>query len=170
MQMIETAVFAGGCFWCTEAIFQNLRGVTEVRPGYTGGDKASPTYQQVSSGKSGHAEAVQIKFNSTIIGYETLLEVFFHTHDPTQLNKQGSDVGEQYRSVVFYTDDKQRELAEKYLESVQKEFSGKIVTKIEKLKQFFEAAPYCKAVIDPKIKKFFASYKNLAKTRLEVSE
>src|SRR5258708_1821111 len=112
-QNLQQATFAGGCFWCTEAIFKRLKGVTEVISGYIGGKRENPSYEQVSSGATGHAEAVQVTFNPQIIAYETLLEIFWHLHDPTTMNRQGNDIGTQYRSAIFYHDDKQKELAEK---------------------------------------------------------
>ena len=108
---LETATFANGCFWCTEAIFKRLKGINSVIPGYTGGTIDNPTYEQVSSGETGHAEAIQIEFDPSIISYETILEIFFATHNPTTLNRQGNDVGTQYRSEIFYHDDNQKKIA-----------------------------------------------------------
>lgn len=167
MEKLEAATLAGGCFWCTEAIFKRLKGVSLVIPGYSGGDEENPSYDQVSSGDSGHAEAIQIKFDPQLITYEKLLEVFFKTHDPTTLNKQGNDVGEQYRSEIFYHDEGQKEIAKKLIKKLNEEdYQGKIVTQLSPYKNFFEAedyhkeyyeknrsAGYCQVVIDPKIQR-----------------
>jgi len=166
------ATFAGGCFWCTEAIFTKLVGVTSVLPGYSGGMSADPNYENIAD----HAEAIQIEFDDTQIKYETLLEVFFHTHDPTTLNRQGNDVGTQYRSVVFFHNDEQKQKAEMAITKIQSDFDNPIVTQIEPFKAFFEAedyhknyyqnnkeAAYCKAVIDPKLKKLIDNYSHLLK-------
>ena len=171
---METAVFAGGCFWCTEAIFEKLRGVTQVVSGYAGGSMENPDYMKVSGGKTGHAEAIQITYDSKEISFKDLLYVFLRTHDPTTLNKQGADEGTQYRSVIFYETLEQKKIAEEALKEVQKELSSPVVTEISKLEKFFEAEEYhqdfyknnpdkmyCKLVIDPKIeklKKDFSSY------------
>ena len=178
---METATLAGGCFWCTEAIFKRLRGVGSVIPGYSGGDPPAggenPTYEQVSSGESGHAESIQIKFDPKVISFEKILEVFFKTHDPTTKNRQGDDVGSQYRSMVFYHDEKQKKTAEGLVKKLNQEsYSGKIVTQIIPYKNFFEAedyhkeyyeknrsAGYCRAIIDPKIQKFYKEFGELAK-------
>lgn len=165
-KIIETATFAGGCFWCTEAIFQRLKGVTKVTSGYTGGDVVNPTYEKVSEGDSGHAEAIQIDFDPKIISYEELLKVFFATHDPTTLNQQGNDIGEQYRSAIYYHDDKQKELALKAKSQIPN-----AVTQIEKFTIFYPAenyhksyydnnrnAGYCRIVIDPKITKLYKGF------------
>jgi peptide-methionine (S)-S-oxide reductase len=165
--MNEIAVFGGGCFWCTEAIFQSLKGVKLVLPGYTGGQVKNPTYEMVCGGNTGHAEATKIEFDPLDISYQVLLEVFFATHDPTTLNRQGHDVGTQYRSVIFYSSLEQKQAAEEYIKSVQKDFSSQIVTQLEPLSEFYVAenyhqnyfnnnknAPYCQAVINPKLKKF----------------
>src|SRR6185503_3386076 len=119
MNKSETAVFGGGCFWCTEAIFTRLRGVESVESGYAGGYTQNPTYEQVSSGDTGHAESIQIEFDPKQIAYEDLLNVFFATHDPTTLNRQGNDVGPQYRSAVFYTSDDQKQKSEKFIEQLE---------------------------------------------------
>lgn len=171
---MELATFAGGCFWCTEAVFKRLKGVESVEPGYAGGSMNKPSYENVSSGKTGHAEAIQITFDPKIISFNELLKVFFATHDPTTLNKQGADIGTQYRSVIFYHDQKQQKAAEDYIKSIQKsgKFSSKIVTKVEPLSSFYPAetyhkdyyenhqdAPYCQLVIDPKIQKLYKDFK-----------
>ena len=159
---------AGGCFWCTEAIFNRVEGVKKVIPGYIGGNVKNPSYNEVCSGKTGHAEAVSIEFDKNIISLDKLLLIFFQTHDPTQLNRQGNDFGTQYRSAIFYTDIKQKKITEniikKLSESIYK--NKEIVTKIELAKDFFEAEkehinyydlnsnqPYCQVVINPKIQK-----------------
>ncbi len=169
---METATMAGGCFWCTEAIFTRLKGVETVTPGYTGGTKLHPTYQEVCSGDTGHAEAIQITFDPAVISYETLLEVFFHLHDPTTRNQQGNDIGTQYRSAIFYHSEDQRKTAQFVKQRL--EASGvykKIVTEITPFTAFYPAenthrdyytknsyAPYCQYVIDPKITKLLTQY------------
>jgi peptide-methionine (S)-S-oxide reductase len=163
---MEKATFGAGCFWCVEAIFQRLDGVQSVVPGYAGGTKANPTYEEVCTGMTGHAEAAQITFDPAKISYGKLLQVFWEAHDPTTLNRQGADVGTQYRSVIFYHDEKQKAAAEESKTEAQKEFSSPIVTEIESLKAFYPAehyhqdyyrnhqnAPYCVFVIKPKLKK-----------------
>lgn len=176
--MTELATFANGCFWCTEAIFKRLKGVLSVMPGYSGGKTENPSYEQVSMGTTGHAEAIQIEFDPEIIPYEKLLEIFWHTHNPTTPNRQGNDVGTQYRSVVFYADATQKELAEKVKAEIEKEgvYSDPIVTEIVPLEKFYPAesyhkdyydrnqsAPYCNFVIDPKVRKLLAEYKSEVK-------
>lgn len=165
---IQTAIFGGGCFWCTEAAFEDLRGVTSVVPGYAGGSGANPTYKEVSGGQSGHAEVVKVVFDPSVISYHDLLTVFFSVHDPTSLNRQGNDLGEQYRSVIFVNSKEEQEEAEKFISALeQNEFKGeKIVTEVAPLHQFYPAeeyhrqyfrknpsASYCQAVINPKIAK-----------------
>jgi len=173
---LKTAVFAGGCFWCTEAVYQKLRGVTEVIPGYTGGQTQNPTYEQVSSGATGHAEAIQFTFDPGQISYENLLNGVCATHDPTTLNRQGNDVGPQYRSVIFYTNDEQKQQAEKFVAqlSEDKVFPNPIVTTIEPLGEFYEAEDYhknyyernsgqayCQLVISPKLHKLKEKFASL---------
>jgi len=172
----EVATLAGGCFWCTEAIFKRLRGVTKVTPGYAGGKTENPTYEQVCSGDTGHAEAIQIEFDPEQIGFETLLDVFWHTHDPTTLNRQGNDVGTQYRSVIFCHSDEQKKAAEKSKKELEKEgyYQDPIVTEIIPFTNFYEAEDYhqnyfennknklyCSIVIAPKIRKILSTYGNL---------
>ncbi len=165
---------AGGCFWCTEAIFKDLKGVNSVIPGYSGGNVENPSYQDVCTGETGHAESVQIDFDKKIISFETLLEVFFKLHDPTTLNKQGADEGTQYRSAIFYTDEKQKEIAEKAIKKAQNDYKNKIVTEVTEFKNFYPAdpshkdyyfkhrnQPYCMLVIDPKINKLKKNFSNL---------
>lgn len=171
------ATLAGGCFWCTEAIFKRLKGVTKVTPGYSGGQE-KPNYEAVSSGRTGHAEAIQLKFDPEIISYEKLLEVFFHLHDPTTRNRQGHDIGTQYRSVVFYHDQTQKEVGEKVKAQTEKSgvYSSPLVTEIVPFEKFYQAgdyhldyyaknsdAPYCKVIIDPKITKLYRDFKNEVK-------
>jgi peptide-methionine (S)-S-oxide reductase len=172
----EIAVFGGGCFWCTEAVFQNLKGVESVLPGYSGGVVPNPTYEQVCDGNTGHAEVTKIEFDPGIIQFEVLLEVFFATHDPTTQNRQGGDVGEQYRSVIFYTTPEQKQTAEKYIQKAQKDFTAPIVTQIRPFDKFYEAEnyhqnyfaknpdkAYCQIVINPKLEKFKKNFANLLK-------
>src|SRR5438067_156293 len=125
---LETAIFAGGCFWCTEALFKSLMGVTSVIPGYTGGTKENPTYGEVSSGNTGHAEAIKFEFDPKQISYQDLLYIFFKTHDPTTMNQQGGDVGPQYRSAIFFMNDDQKKLAEEAVNKIQKDYEKSIVT------------------------------------------
>ncbi len=142
MSSTRRATFGGGCFWCTEAAMKELEGVTSVTSGYAGGHAENPTYQQVCSGTTGHAEVVQVEYDPDVIGYDDLLEVFFATHDPTQLNRQGPDVGTQYRSIVLYHDDEQRRLAESYIEALDEEYDDEVVTELEPLEEFYEAEEY----------------------------
>src|SRR5579872_578611 len=132
MGNLEIATFASGCFWCTEAVFRRLKGVISVTPGYSGGQRENPNYEQVSTGTTGHAEAIQVEFDPTRIPYEKLLDIFWHTHNPTTLNQQGADVGTQYRSAIFYHDEKQKELAEKSKEAlaVSEKYTNPIITEI----------------------------------------
>lgn len=162
----ELATFGGGCFWCMEAVFQRLPGVISVTSGYAGGHTENPTYQQVCSGTTGHAEVIQVKFDPQKISYEKLLNVFWEEHDPTTLNRQGNDEGAQYRSIILYNDEAQREAAEKSKAEAQKNFFRPIVTEIVPLKKFYSAegyhqdyynnnsnVPYCRFVIQPKLEK-----------------
>jgi len=164
---IETATLGGGCFWCTEAIYQMLPGVISVTSGYAGGTKANPTYREVCGGQTGHAEVVQIQFDPAELSYEKLLDTFWDIHDPTTLNRQGADSGTQYRSVILYSSEAQRAAAEKSKAAAQKRFSKPIVTEIVPLTHFYKAEdyhqdfyrnnpnqPYCRAVIAPKVEKF----------------
>lgn len=176
---METATFAGGCFWCTEAVFKRLKGVEEVVSGYSGGRVDDPTYEEVSSGDSGHAETIQVRFDPSIISYAQLVEIFFKLHDPTTLNRQGQDSGEQYRSVIFYHSEKQKETAQKVMEKFEKEkiYSDPIVTEINPFTKFFKAEDYhqdyyqqnrntnsyCRIVIDPKIQKLYRDFKDQVK-------
>jgi peptide-methionine (S)-S-oxide reductase len=173
---LETATFASGCFWCSEAVFQQLRGVKSVVSGYSGGLAENPTYEQVCSGTTGYAEAIQVTFDPATISYSDLLQVFWQTHDPTTLNRQGNDVGTQYRSAVFYHNDQQRKEAEEYKQQLDaaKTFSGPIVTEITSFTNFIPAEKYhqeyyqqnpnqgyCQYVIRPKVEKFRKQFAKL---------
>jgi peptide-methionine (S)-S-oxide reductase len=140
----EVATVGGGCFWCTEAIFSQVKGVVKVESGYSGGRVANPTYQQVSTGTTGHAEVLQITFDPKIVSFQELLEIFFDTHDPTTLNRQGNDVGTQYRSVIFYRDDKQKAVAQEYITKLgkSKKFGAPIVTALEAFTAFYKVEDY----------------------------
>jgi peptide-methionine (S)-S-oxide reductase len=168
MNTIETAVFGGGCFWCTEAIFKMLAGVIKVIPGYSGGEVDNPTYEQVSTGTTGHAEVIYIEYDPLVISYKTLLTVFFASHDPTTLNKQGNDVGTQYRSVIFYSSSEQKKEAEDFIKEINdSNLTGSlVVTTLEPLIKFYEAENYhhdyytnhktqgyCQVIINPKLEK-----------------
>jgi peptide-methionine (S)-S-oxide reductase len=169
----ETATLANGCFWCTEAIYKRIKGIKSVIPGYAGGEIKNPTYNQVCMGTTGHAESIQLKFDPNIISFEKILDIFWNTHDPTTLNRQGNDIGTQYRSAIFYHDEKQREIAEKSKSDLEIKgiFKNPIVTEITPFKNFYVAedyhknyydnhqeAPYCNFVIEPKIHKLFMNY------------
>jgi len=161
------AIIAGGCFWCVEAVFQQLAGVTSLESGYIGGHLADPTYKQVCSGSTGHAEAIKIEFDADVIGYDDLLDIFFATHDPTQLNRQGNDIGTQYRSAIFPLNDMQRAEAKAAMERAQGDWPAPIVTTIEDGDIWYPAEdyhqqywngegqrnPYCLALIPPKLEK-----------------
>ncbi len=170
----EVATLAGGCFWCLEAVFDQLQGVESVESGYMGGKTPKPTYDEVCGGSSGHAEVVQVAFDPSVLSYEDLLGVFFTIHDPTTLNRQGNDVGTQYRSAIFYHSPEQKRIAEQVVASLTKGklFSAPIVTEVAPASQFHRAEeyhqeyyervggsnPYCSYVIDPKVAKFRKSY------------
>src|SRR5262245_21850313 len=162
----ELATFGGGCFWCLEAVFERLDGVAAVTSGYAGGKKDNPTYKEVCSGNTGHAEVIQIAFDPKRVSYDKLLELFWDAHDPTTMNRQGADVGTQYRSVIFYHSDAQKAAAEKSKQTAQWRFPARIVTEIVPLTKFYKAedyhqdyfrnhpnAPYCAVVISPKLEK-----------------
>jgi peptide-methionine (S)-S-oxide reductase len=174
----EVATFGGGCFWCVEAIFERVKGVESVESGYSGGFVKNPTYKQVTTGKTGHAEVVQIRFDPAVIGFTELLEIFFKTHDPTTLNRQGADVGTQYRSVVFYHNEAQRQQAEKVILELERAHIWKdpIVTRVEPFTAFYSAEEYhqeyfennpnqgyCRVVIQPKVEKFEKTFQDLLK-------
>jgi methionine-S-sulfoxide reductase len=175
---LHTATFGSGCFWCTEAVFDQLKGVKSVVSGYTGGAVPDPTYDQVCAGTTGHAEAIQVTFDPAEIAYEDLLRVFWNTHDPTTLNRQGHDVGSQYRSAIFFHDDAQRTTAEAYKRQLDasKTFRSPIVTEIKAIEMFYPAEKYhqeyfernpnqgyCAMVIRPKVEKFHKEFKELLK-------
>ena len=162
----NSAVFGGGCFWCTEAAFQRLKGVARVVPGYAGGQLADPSYQQVTTGRTGHAEVVKVDFDPDVISYNDLLKVFFAVHDPTTPNRQGNDIGPQYRSIILYASEEQRKATTEIIADLNKEIGGGIVTEVKPLSEFFEAeeyhhnyfnrnpyAGYCQAIISPKMSK-----------------
>ncbi|WP_414655102.1 peptide-methionine (S)-S-oxide reductase MsrA [Flavobacterium sp. UBA6195] len=175
---MEVATFAGGCFWCTEAVFLEIKGVEKVVSGYIGGKTINPTYKEICTGETGHAEAIQITFNPNEVAYEDLLEVFFGTHDPTTLNRQGADVGTQYRSAIFYHSEAQKTKAENYIQLLEKEklYDKKIVTKVSSATIFYPAEDYhqnyynqnssqgyCQMVIAPKLEKLRKYYKSKLK-------
>jgi peptide-methionine (S)-S-oxide reductase len=180
---LETAVFAGGCFWCTEAVFQELKGVKSVTPGYAGGppaggDTSPPSYEDVCTGMTGHAEVIKIDFDPGLISYRNLLTVFFATHDPSSLNKQGNDVGTQYRSIILYSNESQMREAKKFIEELNESSKeGKpIVTELKPMDKFYEAEnyhknyyrnnsnqPYCQLIINPKLKKVQEKFSELLK-------
>ena len=162
----ETIVFGGGCFWCTEAVFKMIKGVVDTTPGYAGGTTANPTYEQVCTGSTGHAEVLKIDYNPERVTLERLLDVFMTMHDPTSLNRQGADTGTQYRSMVLYNTDEQKKTVEAFLKRAQKNFDKPIVTEVRKLDRFYVAEdyhkryydknpnlPYCIMVIRPKVEK-----------------
>lgn len=171
---MDSITLAGGCFWCTEAIFKRLKGVEEVRSGYANSDKKDPSYEEVCSGLTGAAEAIQLKFDSKVIPLEKLLDIFFATHDPTTLNRQGADTGTQYRSAIFYDNENQKKMVQDYIEGLENsgKYKNRIVTKLERLENFYSAEdyhkdyydqnkyqPYCQFVIDPKIAKLLKEYR-----------
>ena len=174
----EIATLGGGCFWCTEAVFLRLRGVSKVTSGYTGGTVANPTYEQICTGATGHAEVIRVAFDPEVISFDQILDVFFHTHDPTTLNRQGADRGTQYRSAIFWPSKEQKNTATEVIHKLDNssEFDARIVTTLEELKEFYPAEDYhqnyfnlnpnqgyCRAVIDPKMAKFQKRYKKLLK-------
>ena len=175
---LEKATLGGGCFWCTEAVYLELKGVEDVKPGYSGGHKENPTYQEVCAETTGHAEVVQITFNPEIISFAEILEVFFMTHDPTTLNRQGNDVGESYRSAIFYHSEAQKATAEKVINLFEKEevYNDPIVTEVSKFDKFWIAEDYhinyfarnktqgyCQFVVAPKVEKFRKIFKEKLK-------
>lgn len=175
-QTTEVAVFGGGCFWCTEAVFDELRGVISVMPGYAGGSTKNPTYEEVCTGRTGHAEVTRIEFDPSEIAYKDLLTVFFATHDPTTLNRQGDDVGTQYRSIILHASEEQRRQAEEFIKELNDALAyGKpVVTEVKPLGEFYEAEeyhrkyyannsyqPYCQVVISPKLYKLRKQFAEL---------
>ena len=172
---VEVATLANGCFWCSEAIFKRLKGIRSVVSGYAGGKIEHPSYDLVCTGKTGYAESIQIEFDPKIISFERILEIFWHTHDPTTLNRQGNDVGTQYRSAIFYHNQRQKEIAERSKSELEKEgvYKNPIVTEITPFSNFYAAedyhkdyydnnqnAPYCNFVIQPKVRKLLLKYGN----------
>ena len=170
---LETAIIGGGCFWCLEAAYKMVNGVVDVQSGYSGGDMPNPTYEQVCSGKTGHAEVVRIRFDSRIISYEDILDIFWVIHDPTTLNRQGNDVGTQYRSVIFYLNDNQEEVAKKSIELVAKLWTDPIVTELSIFRNFYPAedyhndyftrnpeSAYCQLIINPKLNKLRSKFRD----------
>ena len=175
MSQFDTATLAGGCFWCTEAIFKRLKGVTSVTSGYAASKVENPSYEEVCSGRTGAAEAIQITYDPSVISYDKLLEIFWHMHDPTTLNRQGNDIGTQYRSAIFYHNDEQKQIALASKEALEKSGSYKkpVVTEIVPFTNFYPAEdyhndyydrnrsqPYCMVVIDPKVQKLLKEYRN----------
>ncbi|MFQ3344020.1 MAG: peptide-methionine (S)-S-oxide reductase MsrA [Candidatus Poseidoniales archaeon] len=171
---MEEAIIGGGCFWCTEGALKGLKGVINIIPGYCGGNIINPTYEQICSKNTGHAEVVKISFNPGIITFKAILEVFFTSHDPTQMNRQGNDVGPQYRSIAFYLNDEQHEDIKLVINNLQTVTNKKIVTEVVEIRDFYEAEkyhhnyysknsyqPYCEMVVAPKIKKVREKYANL---------
>jgi len=176
--MTKTVVFGGGCFWCTEAIFQMLKGVEKVESGYAGGDMENPSYERVSSGTTGHAEVIRITYDPAVISYDDLLTVFFGSHDPTTPNRQGADVGEQYRSIILYGTEEEKKEAEAKVKEIQDSLTDgtHVVTQVVPLGKFFKAedyhqnyfkentsAPYCQIIIEPKIEKVKKRFAELVK-------
>ncbi len=176
---MEKATLANGCFWCTEAVFQRVQGILSVTSGYTGGRSDNPDYDHVSMGTTGHAEAVQVVFDPSILSYEEILDIFFATHDPTTLNAQGNDIGTQYRSAIFYHDEEQKKTAQRKIQALEESgvFPSRIVTEVSPLVAFYpaekyhaeyydrnrESNPYCTVVIDPKVKKLLSRFSDKVK-------
>jgi peptide-methionine (S)-S-oxide reductase len=175
--MAEKATFGGGCFWCVEAAFKELDGISAVVSGYAGGHAEDPSYRDVCSGNTGHAEVVQVEYAPDVIGYDELLEVFFAVHDPTQLNRQGPDVGTQYRSIILYHDEDQRKQAEAYIEVLDEEYDDEVVTELDRLETFYRAEEkhqdyfdknpndaYCRMHARPKVEKVREKFKQKLQT------
>ena len=179
---MATAILANGCFWCSEAVFLDVIGVSKVESGYIGGETIDPTYKEVCGGNTGHAEAVRIDYDPEQIAYDDLLDIFFGTHDPTTLNRQGNDIGTQYRSAIFPLDEAQRAAAEAAIARANQDHDGRVVTTIEEATTFYPAEayhqdyfereggsnPYCMAVVAPKLRKFRKSFQNRLKAGVEV--
>ncbi len=172
----EVIVFGGGCFWCTEAVFKMIKGVESTMPGYAGGTTQNPTYSEVCSHDTGHAEVLKIEYSSDVIKLDVLLDIFFTMHDPTTPNKQGADEGNQYRSIILYTTPEQKKVSEDFIKKIQKDFEKPIVTEVKRLDKFYDAEtyhrdyfernplqPYCTFVIGPKVKKIKSKYASLLK-------
>ena len=179
-ELTEIATLGGGCFWCTEAVFSRVKGVVKVEPGYAGGWVPNPTYEQVCSDTTGHAEVVQIEFDPNVITYRELLEIFFEIHDPMTKNRQGNDVGSQYRSIILYHDEQQRSVALEVIGELNRtKFNGKIVTEVVPYTGFYRAEdyhfrfydrnrdyPYCRYVISPKVKKLIEHFPSMVRIRV----
>ncbi len=176
----ETATLGGGCFWCTEAVYKEMKGIVKVVPGYSGGHIKNPAYREVTTGRTGHAEVVQITYDPQVASFSEILEVFFMTHDPTTLNRQGNDVGTQYRSAIFYHNDEQKKTAEEIIDAFEKEkvYDDPIVTEVTAFDTFYLAEdyhhnyfarnkeqPYCQFVVAPKVEKFKKIFRDKLKTR-----
>ncbi len=174
----QTVVFGGGCFWCIEAVYKEIKGVTDVTSGYAGGAMDNPNYEQVSGGSTGHVEVVKVEFDPAVISFNDMLEVFFAVHDPTTLNRQGNDVGEQYRSAIYYTTDQQKQELESFIQKLKDDnvYDQPITTEIKALDKFYEAEdyhqdyfeknptqPYCQLIVNPKVKKFKEKFSSLLK-------
>jgi peptide-methionine (S)-S-oxide reductase len=172
---LDTAIFGGGCFWCCEAMFRRLAGVQSVTPGYAGGTTVNPSYQDVCTGETGHAEVIRVVYDPSAVSYDDLLTVFFRTHDPTTLNRQGADIGTQYRSIILTNSDAQKSSAEAFIAKLEAAhvFDSPVVTEVRPCTDFYEAEdyhknyhelnrnqPYCRAVIDPKMEKFLKEFKD----------
>ncbi|MFW5704099.1 MAG: peptide-methionine (S)-S-oxide reductase MsrA [Patescibacteria group bacterium] len=177
--MNQTLIVGGGCFWCTEATMKRIKGVVKVEPGYAGGRTTDPSYEDVCTGATGHAEVIRITYDDTIVSYQQLIDVFFHTHDPTTRNAQGNDRGTQYRSIIFYQDEEEREQVEKMIAKLEQsgEYDSPIVTELRPYEAFYRAEsyhldyyasnpdqPYCRYVIEPKISKLLKRYHSLIDT------
>ena len=174
MSVIERAYFSGGCFWCTEAIYKRLKGVLGVKPGFSGGNIKNPSYKEVCTGRTGHAETVEVVYDSSQIDFQLLLEVFFKTHDPTTINRQGNDIGTHYRSIVLYNSEDQKDEIKQVIEDLSSHFDSPIVTEVKELEKFWMAEkyhheyffknpqnPYCQVVVAPKIAKTRARHAGL---------
>ena len=173
---MQTAIIGGGCFWCIEAVFTRAKGVESAISGYAGGENSNPSYQQICTGTTGHAEVVKITFDESIISYEDILDIFFEIHDPTTLNRQGADAGTQYRSVIFYQNEEQRDAASAKMEELQRSLASDIVTELSPTPEFFDAEKYhqdylthnptqgyCQAVVSPKVQKFMMKFREFIK-------
>ncbi len=174
--MLKEIILGGGCFWCIEAVFNRVKGVKEAISGYSGGERKNPTYQQVCSGATGHAEVVKIVYDDEIIDLDEILDIFFEIHDPTTLNRQGADIGTQYRSIIFYENSDEKKVIEKAIQKAQTKYKDKIVTEVSLKKPFYRAEDYhqnyydnnpyqgyCQMVIQPKVQKFLTNFSNKAK-------
>lgn len=173
---MQTAILGGGCFWCIEAVYNRTKGVQSAISGYAGGKRANPSYEQICTGATGHAEVVKITFDENIITYEDILDIFFEIHDPTTLNRQGGDAGTQYRSVIYYLDEEQEDAATAKIESLQKYLPSPIVTELSEAPEFYNAEDYhqdylsnnptqgyCQAVVSPKVQKFMIKFREFIK-------